>query len=316
MSLHTAYRPKTFKEVVGQPIAVKSLEQAVKDGRTHTFLFTGPPGTGKTTLARIVANAVAEGRATAANIEEFDASTNSGADAVRAVVTRTSYRAIGESPVKAIIVDECHRLSAAAWTILLKPTEEPPKHVYWFFCSTDPGKIPKANQTRFFRCDLKPVSEEEIFELLCKIADAEKLQIADEILEAIAENSEGSPRQALVYLEVCQYAEGAADALKMMRSAGQSKEIVDLARFLVADRGQTWGAAIKLIKGLGDVEAESCRIILANYLAAVLLNTQNDKKAARLLGILECFRTPYPQSDKLAPLLLSVGLAINLDVSN
>ena len=103
---------------------------------------------------------------------------------------------------------------------------------------------------------------------------------------------------------------------KMERSAGQSKEIVDLARFLVADRGQTWGAAIKLIKGLGDVEAESCRIILANYLAAVLLNTQNDKKAARLLGILECFRTPFHQSDKLAPLLLSVGLAINLDVSN
>ena len=165
-----------------------------------------------------------------------------------------------------------------------------------------------------FRCDLKPVAEEDILELLCRVADAEKFDVKDEVLEAVAENCEGSPRQALVYLEACQYAEDANDALRMMRSAGQTKEIVDLCRFLIDDRGQTWAAATKIIKGLANVEAESCRIVVANYLSAVLLNTQNDKKAAHLLGILECFRTPYAQSDKLAPLLLSIGLAINLDV--
>jgi DNA polymerase-3 subunit gamma/tau len=309
-ALHDKYRPTTWEEVIGQDAAVDSLKKVVKNARAHTFLFTGPAGTGKTTLARILANALAGGHATVANIEEFDAATNSGAEAIRAVAQRTLYRAIGESPIKAVIIDECHGLSAAAWKTLLKPTEEPPKHVYWLFCSTEPGKIPKPMQTRCLRYDLKPVPEEGIVELLIKVADAEKFETPDDVLEAIAENSEGSPRQALVYLEAC-HAENAADALRLMRSAGQTKEIIDLCRFLVTDQGRSWASAIKLLKAMGDVEAESCRIVIVNYLAKVLLNTSSDKKAAKIFSILECFSTPYQQSDKLAPLLHSVGLAIS-----
>lgn len=313
-SLHTAHRPTALKEVLGHKDILKSLELVVKDGRAHSFIFTGPAGVGKTTLARILANMFANGHATVANIEEFDAATNSGADAVRSVVTRTAYRALGESPIKVVIVDECQRLSAAAWTTLLKPIEEPPKHVYWMFCSTDPGKIPKPIQTRCVRYDLKPLNGEEILELLCKVADAEKIDVPDDVLEAISENCEGSPRQALVFLETCKYAESANEALKAMRSAGQTKEIIDLCRFLVAERGQTWPAAIKLLKSMEGVEAESARIVVVNYLSATLLNTTNENKARRLLGVLEAFATPYQQSDKLAPLLLSIGLAINMDV--
>jgi replication-associated recombination protein RarA len=246
-------------------------------------------------------------------VEEFDAATNSGADACRAVVGRTYYRAVGASSVKCIIVDEAHRLSAAAWTTLLKPIEEPPAHVYWMFCTTEAGKIPKTIQTRCLRYDLKAVKEDLLFKLLCKIADLEKLDVDDEILEAIAENSEGSPRQALVYLEECLYCETAGEARQAMRSAGQTREIIDLCRFLVAGRGYDWVSVTKLVKGLEGTEAESARIVVCNYLANTLLNTKDHKKVSFLLGILECFKTPYNASDKMAPLLYSIGLAIGMD---
>jgi len=312
-ALHVTYRPDKFDDVLGQDEAIKSLKKVVKDGRAKTFIFTGPSGTGKTTLARILSNAFAGGAATQANVEEFDAATNSGADAIRAVCNRSVYRAVGSSSVKSFIIDEAHRLSAAAWTVLLKPIEEPPAHVYWMFCSTDPGKIPKPIVTRCLRYDLKPVKEELILGLLDDIVAKEKFDIAEEVVDAIAENSGGSPRQALVFLEECLYCETAAEARQIMRTAGQTREIIDLCRFLVAGTGQNWSSAIKLIKGLEGTEAESARIVICNYLAATLLNTSSERKAAGLLRVLECFRNSYNASDKMAPLLYSVGLALNMD---
>src|SRR5678815_3051590 len=143
MSLHTKYRPLTFDEVIGQDKVVADLRRVVRERRAKSFIFSGPSGVGKTTLARIVANAFAGYMATVANIEEVPAADHTGVDAMRAVANRALYRALGDSPVKAIIVDEAHRLSGAAWDVLLKPIEEPPEHVYWMFCTTHPAKIPR-----------------------------------------------------------------------------------------------------------------------------------------------------------------------------
>lgn len=285
----------------------------VKEGRAHTFLFTGGSGTGKTTLARILANAFAGAQATAANIEEVDAATNSGADAMRSVVTRSLYRAVGASPVKIIIVDECHRLSAAAWTILLKPLEEPPKHVYWALCTTDPGKVPKAILTRCLRYDLKPVDEVSIYELLLKVSQAEGFGISEEVLEVIAEGCGGSPRQALVFLELCRFSENPNDARRVIRTAAQMKEPVDLARLLIAKHGANWQSAVRIINSMENVDAETVRIVLVNYVAGALAKSRTEDEARNLLRVLDCFSTTYNPSDKLAPLFISIGLALGLD---
>lgn len=312
-SLHTKYRPEKFEDVLGQDAAVRSLKRVVKDARSHAFIFTGPSGTGKTTLARILATEFAGSDRSAVNLEEVDGASESGADAARALVTRSLYRAIGGSPIKFIIIDEAHRLSAAAWTVMLKPVEEPPPHVYYAFCTTEVAKIPKAIITRCLRYDLKPVKEELLLDLLVKVADDEKIQVSDDIIEAIAENSNGSPRQALVYLEECLSCKSINEAREIMRNAGQSKELIDLARWLVAGKAQSWAEAVKYLKALEGQEAESCRIVLSNYFAAVLMNTKNDKSAVKILNLIDAFKTPYYTSDKLAPLLYSVGLALNLD---
>jgi len=285
-SLHTSYRPETFDDVLGQDTVVKSLKRVVKDKRAQTFLFCGPPGTGKTTLARILARELTG--IGVANLIEHDGTTKSGKEDIQALMAQLQYKAIGGSPIKFVILDEVHKLSAAAWTVLLKPTEEPPPHVFYAFCTTEIGKVPKAIITRFLRYDLKPVKEELILELLIRVVDAEKFQIDDEIIEAIAEACAGSPRQALVFLEAC----------LSCKSIGEARAIL---------------RALKYIKPLAEQEAESTRIVLQNYFAAVLLNTKSDKTVPHLLSLIEAFSTPYATSDKLAPLLLSVGIALRLD---
>jgi DNA polymerase III delta prime subunit len=313
-SLHTKYRPKSLDEVLGQHSVVRSLKKVIKDNRAHAFLFTSPlPGVGKTSLARILANAFCGGAATATNIEEVAAADSTGVDAMREIIRHTLYRAIGASPVKAVILDEGHRLSASAWDVLLKPIEEPPAHVYWFICSTNPGRIPKTIISRCLRYDLKPVNEDDLLELLVRVIDAEKLEINDDVLEAVVEEAQGSPRQALVFLEACAYCESASEARAAMRSAGQSREAIDLCRFLIGGRGRTWAEAMKLIKAIGDVEAEGLRIVIVNYLAAVAMGAKKDDRASEALALMAPFCKTYNPSDKMGPLLLSIGMALGLD---
>jgi DNA polymerase-3 subunit gamma/tau len=313
MSLHTQHRPTKFDEILGQNHVISSLKRVVKEGRSKSFIFVGPSGVGKTTLARILANEFAGGKATQANMEEINAADHSGADDMRGVVNRSLYRAIGSSPIKAIIIDECHRLSGAAWTVLLKPTEEPPKHVFWLLCTTDPGKVPKTIFTRFLRYDLKPVGEELIAELLLSVCDLGNLTPPpDPVIEAIANEAGGSPRQALVFLEACLGCKTTAEARILMRSAGQSAEVIELCRWLIQPRGG-WAEAVKLVKKLEGFDAESIRINTINYLSQVLLNAKGDAKAKQLLTIMEPFSEPFNASDKLAPLLRSIALAIGMD---
>jgi len=314
MTLAEKYRPKSLSEVIGQGVVIKAITEVLKRKSVpKTWLFSGPSGCGKTSLAGILGNHFAGGRAGLANIVRVVAAVDSGVDEVRNIVIKANYKALGESDVKTIIYDEAHRLSSAGQDALLEATERPPEHVYFILCSTNPSKILDTIKTRCVKFVLKPVDEPEIFDLLAKVSEKEKLKVLPEVLEVIAENCNGSPREALSNLEKCAHVKTVSEARDLIRSAQQLKGPVDLARLLIGTRTPQWADVLKILISLENTDAESIRIIVANYIAGALMKAKSNAEAKRLLSILECFSTPYVVSDKLGPLLLSIGLSLGFD---
>lgn len=306
---HIKYRPTQFKEVVGQKEVVKSLQDAIAKSNPHSFLFTGPSGCGKTTLARILAKSL---DCLPSNTIEADAATNTGIDAMREITSTLRYEGFGETPNKMIILDECHALSTAAWNSLLKSVEEPPPHVFFAFCTTNPSKVPSTIVTRCHAYNLKPVRYDDLMDLLEMVAEEERSDVSDEILEMVARSCDGSPRQALVMLSMVMGSRDLEEARRLLEAPMESKEVIDLCRLLL-ERSLDWSKVQETLAAIPEQSPESIRIIMVNYLAAVLMKEKNSKKVLRLLDYLYALRGPFNQTDKLAPLLLALGECIYKD---
>lgn len=283
------YRPATFDDVVGHVAQVKSLKNAVEKGTAQSFLFTGPSGLGKTTLARIAAHAVGCGDN---DIQEIDAATNTGIEAMREVTSKLDYLPIGGGSKKAVIVDEAHRLSSAAQESLLKILEEPPAHVFWFLCTTEPTKIRPTFKTRCHHSDLKPVSTKDIFALLTEVAAEEKMKPAKGVLDLCVEEAFGSPRQALSNLSQCAVAANADEAADLLSTASRSPEAFELARKLF--QGGRWVDVKDILKGFKEagVDPESVRRVVQAYGTTVALGAKNEDSAGHALEVLDAFSTP------------------------
>src|SRR5213592_2547732 len=208
------YRPQRFSDVVGQEHVTQTLTNAIRQNRiAHAYLFVGPRGTGKTTLARIFAKClnctdgpkvdfddadprcqeIAEGRAL--DVFEIDGASNNGVEQVRELRETCRY-APATSPYKIYIIDEVHMLSAAAFNALLKTLEEPPAHVKFMFATTDPEKVLPTILSRCQRFDLRRIPVALITEHLRQIAQQEKVKIDAEALHAIARGADGGMRDA------------------------------------------------------------------------------------------------------------------------
>ena len=218
-ALYRKYRPSNFDEVVGQKVIVKTLKNAIKHDRlSHAYLFCGPRGTGKTSIAKILAktinctnlqdylpcneceNCLQYNNKQSVDIIEIDAASNNGVDEIRELRDKVGLvPSFGK--YKIYIIDEVHMLTTSAFNALLKTLEEPPKHVIFILATTEPFKIPITILSRCQRFDFKKISVDDIVSRLRAIADAENIKIKDEILKEIAILSDGGMRDSINLLD-------------------------------------------------------------------------------------------------------------------
>lgn len=217
-TLYRKYRPTNFDEVIGQKVIVQTLKNAIDNNKlSHAYLFTGPRGTGKTSIAKILAQTInctdlkncipcgvcvncTQNKTNPLDIIEIDAASNNGVDEIREIRSKVNLvPSLGK--YKIYIIDEVHMLSTGAFNALLKTLEEPPHHVIFVLATTDPHKIPSTILSRCQRFDFKKLTVDEIVNRLKYVAKEEKINITLEALNEIAILSDGGMRDALSLLD-------------------------------------------------------------------------------------------------------------------
>jgi DNA polymerase-3 subunit gamma/tau len=234
------WRPRSFEEVVGQDHVVRTLKNALRSGKVaHAYIFVGPRGTGKTSLARLLAmelcgdggnipDRTAIWKGEHLDVTEIDGASHNSVEEVRGLRERCAYApAVGRYRV--FIVDEVHMLSSAAFNALLKILEEPPAHVKFIFATTEVAKVPATVLSRCQRFNFHPIGAEEIAQKLSQIAKVERIGAEAAALEAIARLAHGSMRDGqTLFDQMATFCSGKITerAVQEMYSLPPGKEVV------------------------------------------------------------------------------------------
>lgn len=219
-ALYRTYRPNSFDEVAGQQHVVKTLQHAVEQHKiAHAYLFCGPRGTGKTSIAKIFAktincestehkpcltcdNCLAVEQGSHPDIIEIDAASNNGVEEVRSLIEKVKYAPL-KGKYKVYIIDEVHMMSAGAFNALLKTIEEPPAHVIFILATTEPHKVLPTIISRCQRFDFTKVPREEIINRIHTVLESEHITCEEEVIRIIAQLADGGLRDALSILDQC-----------------------------------------------------------------------------------------------------------------
>ena len=287
MELYKKYRPKTLKDVVGQDVQIKVLENKLKNNTLpHTLLLIGPSGCGKTTIARILRRELGCGRH---DFEEMNAANERGIDPTREIQSRMNAMPL-DGKCRVWLIDESQQLTGPAQSNLLKTLEDTPNHVYFMLATTDPQKLLRTIRTRCMEITIQPLRPKQLEALLKKVLNAEEVEVAEEVLEKIIEHSDGSARKALVLLDQVYKLESEEEMLDVVRQKSAEVQAIQIARTLFNPKAK-WGDVAKILQGLENEDVEQIRWLILSYSNSIL------KKGGPLSGlaylIIEAFKENF-----------------------
>jgi DNA polymerase-3 subunit gamma/tau len=296
----TKYRPTSFDEMVGHEAIRRALADAVLGGTApHAYLMTGPGGIGKTTTARILANMLE------CEVLEIDAASNSGVEEARQIAELGNHMSLTGAGRRMIIVDECHTLSKQAWQALLKVLEEPPSHLYFALCTTELAKVPDTIVQRCYHVPLKPVSTEEMEELLLAICEMEEWEPDPDVLTLVIQAATGQPRKALSMLQAVHKAPNKEEAARIITLQEMSSPLIELCKLLV--KGPTWDSIKPLLLAIQDEEWKEASLLAGRWLAKAMVMARTEANATRIWVMLDALTFPVDTFDRKIAFYAALG---------
>lgn len=288
MNFHIKYRPETFDDVMGNEDIIASLRKMVEHPETspNAFLFSGPTGCGKTTLGRIVARELG---AVGNDFREVDSADFRGIDMIREMRKQSQFRPL-EGKLRVWLLDECHKLSNDAMNALLKALEDPPSHVRYILCTTDPQKLLSTIRGRCTQYPVEMLTEIEMKKLLRRVVKAEGESIGKDVYDQIVLDSDGHPRDALQILSKVLSVEGDKRLAVARRTAEAQSQTIELCRALTSRA--PWSKVSVILNGCKAQEPETMRRAILGYCQSILLKKADDGVAS----IMEEFLDPFYDS--------------------
>ena len=246
-ALYRKYRPSSLEELVGQPDAVQLISEQIKNSNlSHAYLFSGPRGVGKTSLARIIATTI--GCDPVFDITEIDAASHNKVDDVRELNDSVNFIASSPGKKRVFILDEVHMLSNAASNAFLKTLEEPPEHVIFILATTEPERVIETIRSRTTQIAFKRIKNTDIITSLEMISKAEKIKLSKDVLEYIANQSDGSLRDAINLFEQTFSTFGNKATMEQLYSILGKVTITDLLQILEAMGTQDTATVLKVLR--------------------------------------------------------------------
>ena len=289
MELYKKYRPKTLQEVVGNETVVSTIQDKIdKNDLPHFIILTGPPGTGKTTIARIIKDALGIGDG---DFKEINGAANNGVDFGRELGHEAGFKSLSGGK-RMWLIDEAHRLTSDCMSVLLKPLEDTPEHAYFIFATSVDKKISEALKSRATTWVMKPLPVDKLILLMKRIAKREHMTVPEETFAKIADIACGSSRTALVSLEKIKDLSPEKHSEAIKEAVRVETKAFELLGALMWNKGG-WKQITDVLNGLVDEEPEGIRRYLMKCAANQLLDPAKSKNHGNALCLMDSFKHDF-----------------------